>query len=782
MTTISSIRHIAFLGNYTPRKCGIATFTSDLRNAVADQYPQAGCPVTVVNDRAEGYAYPDEVRFEIAEQDLEAYRRAATYLNYHKPDVVCIQHEFGIYGGRAGSHLLALMRELTMPIVTTLHTVLKTPEPEQRMVMDELAALSSRLIVMTEHGRAFLREIYRVPDEKIEVIAHGIPDIPFVDSNCCKHQFGVAGRRVLLTFGLLSPNKGIENVIAALPEIVAQFPDVVYIVLGATHPNLVRDSGEAYRHSLEQRARDLGVEKNVLFYNQFVEIDELMDFITAADIYITPYLNPAQITSGTLAYAFGSGKPVVSTPYWHAEELLAEGRGILVPFGDSQAIIREVIGLLSDEERANAMRKQAYALGREMTWRRVAQQYMAVFEKAFREPASTPSRSFSLRQRSERAELPPLCLDHLRRMSDSTGILQHATFRFPNYAEGYCTDDNARALILTTRLEEGDMVAHRDISALSSAYAAFLNHAFAPETGRFRNFMSYDRKWLEEVGSDDSHGRALWALGTCVGRSRRADLKNWAMGLFHKALPEAEKVGSPRAWAFALLGISEYSHLLNGERFIHQVRGRLTERLLDLFARCEGDDWRWCEDGLTYDNAALPHALIRSGHDSGSLPTIEIGLRMLRWLAEVQTTETGHFRPIGSNGFYRRNAELARFDQQPLEAYSMITTCLSAYRLTEEEFWLDTARAAFDWFLGRNDLGLELYDRETGGCRDGLHSDRVNQNQGAESTLAFLLSYVELAAVEKTQSPRRRTAEIRSEALSETRSRIYRPNRIITVK
>src|SRR4051794_15438858 len=362
------IKTIAFVGDYLPRKCGIATFTHDMYASVAGQFADAECFVVPVNDRPIGYDYPPEVRFEIDEQDLDSYLRAADFLNFANTDVVCLQHEYGIYGGPAGSHILGLLRDLRMPVVTTLHTVLREPDVDQRRVLMQLADLSARVVVMTGRAKAFLREIYGVPEVKIDLIAHGIPDTPFVDPDPYKERFGVEGRSVALTFGLLSPNKGIEHMLRAVPEVLESFPDFVYIVLGATHPGLVRDQGERYRLSLERLARELGIRKHVIFYNRFVELNELTEFIRAADVYVTPYLNPAQITSGTLAYSFGCGKAIVSTPYWHAEELLANGRGVLVPFADPRALAEEICGLLRDEPRRTAMCAQAYRLGREMIW------------------------------------------------------------------------------------------------------------------------------------------------------------------------------------------------------------------------------------------------------------------------------------------------------------------------------------------------------------------------------------------------------------------------------
>ena len=746
---ITEITKIAFLGDYFPRKCGIATFTSDLRTAVAAEYPNVETFVAPVNDLPQGYEYPDEVRFEFAEGDLDGYRRTADYLNFSNADVVCLQHEYGIYGGPAGSFILSLLRHLRIPVVTTLHTVLEHPDKQQRRVLEELGALSSRLVVMSERGRRMLKEIYNVPDEKIDVIPHGIPDLPFVDSNFYKDQFGVEGKQVLLTFGLLSPNKGIENVLRALPEVVKKFPDLIYIILGATHPNLVREHGEAYRLSLERLAQDLGIKRHVSFYNRFVEFEELKAFLGVADIYITPYLNAAQSTSGTLAYAFGSGKAVISTPYWHAQELLDDGRGVLVPFNDTKAMSAAILDLLGDETKRHAMRKRAYLAGRDMIWSKAAQAYIASFEKARRSPTSHSLRRLEVRTLDEEnLELPAISLDHLIRLSDSTGIMQHAIYSFPDFSHGYCTDDNARALILTVLLEDLELEA-RELTRLGEIYASVIQYAFNPDLKRFRNFMGFDRTWLEPFGSEDSHARALWALGTCVGRSKHRDIQAWAAQLFERALPFVLDTASPRTWALTLLGIYEYFRRFNGDRVVAGVRDTLTKRLIDLFEANSAEDWPWFENVVTYANAVFPHVLILSGRWADNAKAFEIGLKSLRWLASVQKSPRGDFRPIGSNGFYPRGGKPAEFDQQPIEAHCMVSACLEAYRSTNDATWHEEARLAFEWFLGRNDLGISLYNPATGGCLDGLHMDRANMNQGAESTLAYLMALSEMELLEQ---------------------------------
>jgi glycosyltransferase involved in cell wall biosynthesis len=748
--TSPTINRIAFVGNYLPRQCGIATFTTDLCEALAAEYSETNCIALPVNDTKDGYAYPSRVRFELVEKDINSYRSAADFLNINNVDLVCLQHEYGIFGGRAGSHILALLRELRVPIVTTLHTVLRDPDPDQRWVLEEIAALSDRLIVMSARALEFMQEIYRTPAEKIDLIPHGIPDVPFVDPAFYKDQFGVEGQIVLLTFGLLSANKGIENVIAALPTILNKHPNVVYIILGATHPHVKRREGETYRLTLQRLAQEKGVEKHVIFYNRFVSLEELIKFIGAADIYITPYLNQAQIVSGTLAYALGAGKAVISTPYWYAEEMLSEERGVLVPFQNPAALAEQVIDLLDNETKRHAIRKRAYLFGREMIWPQVARRYMECFQRARAERRRLNQRSIMVKALDQRpGELPILKLDHLRRMTDETGILQHAIFTIPNYEMGYTTDDNARALIVSVILEE---LGNTEAQDLASKYLAFLWYSFNDKTRRFRNFMNYQRCWQEENGSDDCHGRALWALGVVLGRSNTPAFQSMASRLFEQALPAILDTTSPRAWAFALLGIHEYLRRFAGDRMASQVGRELAERLLLLYQNCRSDDWLWFEDRLTYCNAVIPHALLTCGQWSLNQTMTEVGLESLRWLADLQSANSmgGHFAPIGSNGYYLRGGERARFDQQPIEAQTMVAACLEAYRITANTRWRKEAERAFEWFLGRNDLHLPLYDPTTGGCRDGLHPDRVNENQGAESTLAFLHALLELRLVENT--------------------------------
>ena len=731
-----------------PRQCGIATFTSDLSDALKAKSTESDSFVVAVNDVGRHYVYRDQVRFEISEGEVASYRRAADFLNVNAVDVLCLQHEYGIYGGKAGAHILALLRELRMPIVTTLHTILAEPSVPQRIVMDELAQLSERLVVMSEHGAALLRKVHQIPESKIDLIPHGIDEVPTDGGS--KDLLGVEGQSVILTFGLLSPDKGIEYMIDALPAILARFPKTVYIVLGATHPHVKEHHGETYRLMLENRAKRLGVESHVRFHNRFVSRLELREFLSAADIYVTPYLKPEQITSGTLAYAIGSGKAVISTPYWYAEELLAEGRGILVPWRNSDSISKNVIELLGNDTARRAMQKRAASYGVQMAWPSVARRYSQSFEQAVVGHSERHRNAFNGETPASRpVELPELKLSHLRLMSDSTGLIQHADYNVPCFNEGYSIDDNARALLLTALIEDSRSEGADEVRSLASRYLAFVSHAFNAELGRFRNKMSYSRNWLEDCGSEDSHGRSLWALGAVVGRSFDPGRQSLGGHLFHAAIPAVTSFTSPRAWAFSLLGIDEYLRAFRGDSSVQQVQGILSKQLLAMYKHASEPSWDWFESYLTYSNARLPQALISAGRSMKDSEMVAVGLKSLSWLVQEQTSSEGYFAPIGSNGFWQRGEAKAQFDQQPVEASGMISACLEARRATGDEQWLKEARRAFYWFLGENQLQQALYDDATGGCCDGLHEDRVNQNQGAESTLSFLLALLEMRAIDR---------------------------------
>ena len=736
-----ALQSVVLIGNHLPRLCGIATFTTHLLESIALNAPDTCCWAVTMNDQPDGYQYPPQVRLEINQDQLGDYNLAASLLNLNNVDVVCIQHEYGIFGGQRGSFILTLLSNLKMPVVTTLHTILKEPTDRERHIIVQLAELSDRLIVMSKRSADFLHDIYNVEKEKIVLIHHGIPDVPLLETSNYKNKFGLSDKNVLLTFGLLSPGKGIETVIDALPEIIKHHPNVIYMIVGATHPHLKAEQGEDYRVSLHLRAKRLGVDEHIIFHDNFVTEEELLKFIGAADIYITPYLNEAQIISGPLSYTLGMGKAIISTPYWHAQELLADDRGRLFPFRDHVQLACEVIDLLSHPDKLHTIQHKAYEYGRQMIWSHVADRYIETFEQARhrrlckRVPKSKLG-PLELRQQP----LPEIKFDHLISMTDGVGILQHAKFTVPDRQHGYCVDDNARALIVTAMAQ--DLQPHvTSLNGLSSVYLSFLDHAYNNDTGRFRNFMSYDRCWMEEKGSEDSHGRALWGLALVTALSNNVGLVKHASDLFQRALPATEHFTSPRAVAFTIIGLHALSSGNPENSPIESIFSILSIKLVQWFRNIASDDWPWCEETLTYDNARLPQALMLSGQRLGDDEMLQTGLRALRWLKKNKFDESGsYFAAIGNNGWFSRGSTKAQFDQQPVEAAAMVDACKVAFNITGDKEWLTYAYRCLSWYLGENELHISLYDHSSGGCRDGLQTQSVNENQGAESTLCWLIA------------------------------------------
>jgi len=734
----TKIQSIAVIADYLPRQCGIATFTTDLCNALKSQLPGGQIGVIAMDDVPEGYDYSDTVRFQVRANVPADYLRAADFINVHQFDLAIVQHEYGIYGGKAGSYLIRLLKALNMPILTTCHTVLTEPNDDQRVIMEDLAKLSDQLVVMSHKAEQIFSDVYGLGSDKVAYIPHGIPDLPFSDTRFFKDQFKLTNRKMLLTFGLLGPGKGIEYMIDALPPIVEAHPDVVYVILGATHPHVLRQSGDAYRVGLQQRVQRLGVADNVQFHNRFVELPTLCQYLGAADVYVTPYPNEAQITSGTLAYAMGAGCAVVATPYWHASEMLADDRGKLVPFNDSKAMADAIVELLSDDALRHQTRSAAYLHTRPMIWKQVADDYIKTGKTAIDRLKVNPKPMGAAQRHGPLEQLPDIDLNHLITLTDDTGIIQHAIFATPNRFEGYCTDDNARALIAACMCYQ--ITGDPRMEHLIQIYLSFLHHAFDPQHRRFRNFMSYDRDWLEKVGSDDSNARALWGLGAAVKFAPHASVRDLATKLFADVIDTVEHLQYPRSWAFALIGMHDYLSVFGGHSLVRRLRQQTAEKLLDAFEANSSDDWPWFENIVTYANAKVCQALLLAGQWIPNTQMFNHGLKALRWLVDQQTAAQGHVSIIGNDGWLPRDGQKARFDQQPIEAMCLVEACVEAFRATGDERWLRDARNGFDWFLGRNDVNATLVDFKTGGCCDGLNPQGANRNQGAESTLAWLIS------------------------------------------
>ncbi|MFS2110361.1 glycosyltransferase [Sphingomonas sp. Sphisp140] len=732
------IQHIALIGNFLPRKCGIATYTTDTYTALKTRFPELRVDVYAMDDHPGRYDYPDAVTGSIPQQERPAYIETARRIEASGAQALWVQHEYGIYGGPAGEHLIALLDRLSIPVIATLHTVLERPNPDERRVMEALLRRASRVIVMAEKGREILKRVHGADDKKIAMIPHGVPDRPFADPEDFKPRFGWQGREVILTFGLLAPSKGIETMIEAMPAIAEARPDSLYVILGATHPNLVAHEGEAYRERLKARAEELGVADHVAFIDGFVEQDELLDYLQAADVYATPYPNPAQITSGTLSYAVAVGKPVVSTPYIHATEILGQDHGVLVPFNDSAAFAREIGRLLADKDARLALAHRAYARGRTMLWPRLAETAMDTLVSIM----ATRPRRFA-RASQELAPLKP-DLAAVERMSDATGMLQHSIFSVPDRRHGYCIDDNARALILMSRIEGIDETL-RD--KWTSVYAAFVQYAWNQDLRRFRNFMNFDRTWCEDVGSEDSNGRALWALGVTARDAKALKHRDWASALFDATASIALELGSPRARAFAMLGAAAMLDAHPGHRLSREILTRFGEELIELLDGNRRPEWSWFEIVLAYDNARLPEALLRAGMALGRSEFTSVGLETLEWIVGQQTSPEGRFRAVGTESFGREYAAPLQFDQQPLEAQATVEACVTAYEATGERRWVEEAMRAYRWYLGANDLELPLASAQDGGCFDGLMPHGLNRNQGAESILALQLANCAISAL-----------------------------------
>lgn len=736
-----AIKHLAMIGNFLPRQCGLATFTTDVYQAMRDRFPDVQVDVYAMDDHPGRYDYPAAVVGAIPQHELSAYLTTARTIESSGAQAIWVQHEYGIYGGPAGEHLLALLDRTTLPVIVTLHTVLEKPNADERRVLEGLLRRAAKVVVMAERGRDILRRVYGANPRQIAMIPHGVPDRAFVDPETLKPQFGWQGRDVVLTFGLLAPNKGIETMIEALPAVAERHPNLLYVVLGATHPNLVAHEGELYRDRLKALATTLGVGDNVAFIDGFVEHDELIDYLQAADIYATPYLNPAQITSGTLSYAIGVGKAVISTPYVHATEILGDGHGVLVDFKDVAAFAREIDRLLSSQRDRTRLAQRAYDRGRTMIWPRLAEATLHETEVAV---AARPRRIAQAP-----AAMKPLKPDFaaVERMSDATGMLQHSIYSVPDRRHGYCIDDNARALMLMSAMDDLDPVV-RD--KWTTIYASFVQYAWNPDERRFRNFMNFDRTWCEDVGSEDSNGRAIWALGVTARDGKDPKHRDWARAMFDATASLALDLGSLRAQSFAMLGAAAMLDASPGHELAKSILERFPDDQIALLDAARRPEWQWFEIVLAYDNARLPQALIVAGHALGRKDLVTCGLETLDWIVGKQTSPEGRFRAVGTESFHRPYADPLQFDQQPLEAQATVDACIAAYQVTGDPRWVTEAERAYGWYLGQNDLDLPLASPLDGGCFDGLMPTGLNRNQGAESILALQLASCAISGVSKS--------------------------------
>lgn len=736
----SSPKKVAFLSSFPPRKCGIANFTSDLIKNLTLASKGHIEPLVVALRTDNELRYSDPVKFEIRQNVKSDYICAADYVNFSNVDLVSVQHEFGLFGGPGGSFLGLLLKKLNAPVITTLHTVLDNPETPYRRAMEQVCSESYRVVTMNERGVKMLGDIYGLATNNVELVPHGIPDLPFVDSSYYKHKFGMEGRRTILTFGLLNRNKGIENMLRAMPEIVKTDPSVLYIILGMTHPIVLKSEGESYRLKLQRIVNELGLQENVVFHNRFVKEEELHNFLCAADIYVTPYLFREQLTSGTLSFAVGTGKAVVSTPYWAAEELLAEGRGILVPFADPDKLAHAVNQIIEDSSLFYSLRRRAYDYGRSRTWPKIGQKYWKLFnEKKMPISLRTETAPASVTELVSSIEVPEPSLEHLKELTDDTGLFQHAKFTVPDRYHGYTTDDNTRALIAMARYYA--QYHQPEAFELFNKYLSFVLYAQEAD-GRVRNFMNFDRTWMKDEPVNDALGRFLWALGAVIAQPPSPVYISIVKEPFDLSVGLVEQQ-YPRGMAYSILGMNDYLKQFPGASEIKRQMEVAADQLASQFRENSHTDWKWFEDILTYDNAVLPHSLFVAAMVLGKDSYQEIARESCEFLLQ-NIFSREHFSFIGCNGWYERGARKAQFDQQPIEACSCVLMLRSAYNATGNERYLTLQRKAFDWFLGENDLQVPLYDFPTKGCCDGLMQGGVNVNQGAESMVSFLLGLLSM--------------------------------------
>jgi len=728
----------AIIGTYPPRECGIATFTKNLAESMKlcdDRKKRANESfIVAMNDPEEKYEYPPEVKLTIRQEYQRDYIKAAEFINISGADICILEHEFGIFGGEDGIYILPLLHRLEVPFLVTLHTILKEPSYTQKAVLQQICKMANKIVVMSKRAVQFLVKIYEVPKTKIELIEHGVPDLQF-SQKLSKKQFNLEGKKVLVTFGLISRNKGIETAIDALPEVVKIHPDVLYLVIGKTHPSVLRYEGEEYRNFLMRKVKTLALEKNILFLNEFIEQNDLFRYLSAADIYITPYLNEAQITSGTLAYAVGVGTAVISTPYWHAQELLDEGRGRLFDFNDSEGLSKILLELLNQPETLKELRKKAYDYGRQITWPQTGEEYIELTERVIEEkPEVVVKKEITI----DPLILPPFSLVHINRLTDDTGIIQHAKFGIPNLKDGYCLDDNARAMlaVLMTYWQNKDPVS-LDLLPVYLSYIHYMQNG----DGKFRNFLGFDRRFLDVVGSEDSFGRAVWALGYLLAYPPNDAYYQFCKLIFFNAAPNFEKLTTVRGIANTLIGLSYYLRTNSSDELMFSTMKKLANKLVRHYETERKKNWEWYEAILAYDNGIIPLSLFHACRLLNDKKYLNTAVTTMEFLTRI-TMKEGYLSPIGNEKWFKNGGKRAMYAQQPVDALAMVLMFHQAYMVTKNKDYLNQLFTSFMWFLGENDLRMSLYDFETEGCCDGIEKQGINRNQGAESSLAYIISHL----------------------------------------
>lgn len=715
---------ICFLGNFPPKECGIATFTKDLVDSMNRRFnPVLKSRVIALNDDSEFYNYNNKVIMELNRNNAREYEQTAEKVNSSEDiKLVNVQHEFGIFGGDYGKKLLYFLEKITKPVVLTFHSVLPNPNKDRREIVRKLCSNSDAIIVMAKSAVDILNEDYNISRSKIHVIHHGIPNIPLYPNDSMKRKLKLEGRTLITTFGLLSKGKGIEYMIKSLPSLVEKYPNLLYMVIGETHPVIRKREGEKYRNKLVRLVKKLGLENNVKFYDKYLSLKEIIEYLSASDIYVCTNLGKDQIVSGTLSYAMGSGRAVISTQNIYAKEVLGQGRGILVKFRSPSAYTEALDRIISDDNLKYELGKQAYAYSRAMLWPNVAARHLNVFNKIVK-----------LREETTK-KYPAIDIRHIVNMTDDFGFIQFAKDTQPDKTSGYTLDDNARAL--TAMVMYNSMFKSKKSAELIDTYLKFLEMA-QQDDGDFKNDFKNENEKLNEH-SEDAFGRAMWALGYTVRKSRDDLVVQRANNLFLKSLNKLDGLDSIRAKAFSIIGLCNYQKKYPNDMILGCIT-KLSNYLVESYDRESSLKWQWYEKKLTYSNSKIPEALFLAYEVTKNEEYLEVGQKTLDFLSDLEFKDD-ELLPIGESGWYEKGKRRSLFDQQPINASAMVQALVTAYNVTGDDHYYEKAVLAFNWFLGRNYLKQMVYNESTGGCYDGLSQTNLNLNQGAESTISYLLA------------------------------------------
>ncbi|MCB0804891.1 MAG: glycosyltransferase [Bacteroidales bacterium] len=731
---------IAYITTYNPRECGIATFCESIIRDVPELHKgmEHDHMVIAMNDQGEHYQYPDSVKYTIREEVLDDYLKAAGFIN-ENADIVILQHEFNIFGGEDGVYILPLMNKLTVPSIAVFHTVYKKPSVSQKLILQELSKMVQKVVVISQTASDFCRSVYEIPLAKLQVIRHGVPEIK-LGTDEAKNKIGLPEKKIIMTFGLLTRNKGLETVIRAMPEIVKKHPDVVYLCLGKTHPTVKKVSGEEYREFLESLVKELHVEDTVIFKNKFLSDEDLEVYLAAADFLITPYQHEEQISSGPLTFAMGSETAILSTPFWYAEEMLKDDRGLLFGFKDHEKLAVEVNMLLDDSNKLKKYKSNSHKFGKAITWKNIATEYLELAEQIVQGGAAQNDAEIVRKS----YHIPDIDITHLRRLTTDTGIISHARFGFPDYASGYSLADNAMAMFAVAICQDEIKAETNDLLTVYLSFIRFMQN----KDGSFRNHLGYDHSFGHDQSSQLAMGKTICSLGYLIANSPAYIYLEAAKDIFEQSIGIFDKFDDPRAISAAITGIYHFLSIHRTDQHVLELISDLTSKLIEKYEEFSEGEWKWFEPELNGEYGLIPQALLCASEITGRIDAREIAIGSVKFLTGLTLSE-GHLSLIGTDERYSKNGKRAYFAQLPIDAMHMVLMYKKAYEVSGNRIFYENMLTSFNWFLGENDLRFSVYDPESKGCCDGLEEKGINRNQGAQSTAAFLIARCATQQVKK---------------------------------